>query len=209
MSADPHVTRSSEATSPFEVRDVERRRGSLPVGLWGMALLIATEATLFGTLLATYYYLRFQTTDWPPGSIEAPSVALPLAITGALVLTTIPMLLAAAAARAGRVGITRWMLVLAILVQAGYLAVQIILFKEDLGRFSPRDSAYGSIYFLLLGADHAHVLIGILLNCALLGWLMRGLTSYRLVGVRAVALYWYFVNAVTVLVVLTQLSPSL
>ena len=209
MSADPHVTRSSEATSPFEVRDVERRRGSLPVGLWGMALLIATEATLFGTLLATYYYLRFQTTDWPPGSIEPPSVALPLALTGALVLTTVPMFLAAAAARAGRLGITRRMLVLAILVQAGYLAVQIILFKDDLGKFSPGDTAYGSIYFLLLGADHAHVLVGILLNCALVGWLLRGLTQYRVVGVRAVALYWYLVNVVTVLVVLTQLSPSL
>ena len=189
--------------------DAQRRGRALPNGIWGMVLLIATEATLFGTLLATYYYLRFQTTDWPPGSIEPPSVVLPLAVTGALVLTTIPMFLAAAGARAGRVGLTRWMLVLAILVQAGYLAVQIILFKEDLGTFSPRDSAYGSINFLLLGADHAHVLIGILLNCALVGWLLRGLTHYRAVGVRAVALYWYFVNVVTVLVVLTQLSPSL
>ena len=189
--------------------DAQRRGRALPNGIWGMVLLIATEATLFGTLLATYYYLRFQTTDWPPGSIEPPSVVLPLAVTGALVLTTIPMFLAAAGARAGRVGLTRWMLVLAILVQAGYLAVQIILFKEDLGKFSPRDSAYGSIYFLLLGADHAHVLIGILLNCALVGWPLRGLTHYRAVGVRAVALYWYFVNVVTVLVVLTQLSPSL
>ena len=37
----------------------------------------------------------------------------------------------------------------------------------------------------------------------------RGLTNYWLIGVRGVALYWYVVSALAVLVVLTQLSPSL
>jgi heme/copper-type cytochrome/quinol oxidase subunit 3 len=36
-----------------------------------------------------------------------------------------------------------------------------------------------------------------------------GLNNYRLIGVRAVSLYWYVVNVLAVLVVLTQLSPSL
>jgi len=37
----------------------------------------------------------------------------------------------------------------------------------------------------------------------------RGLTNYWLIGVRGVALYWHVVNVLAVLVVLTQLSPSL
>ena len=37
----------------------------------------------------------------------------------------------------------------------------------------------------------------------------RGLTNYWLIGVRGVALYWHVVNVLAVIVVLTQLSPSL
>jgi hypothetical protein len=39
--------------------------------------------------------------------------------------------------------------------------------------------------------------------------LLGGMTNYRLVTVRVVAFYWYFVSALGVAVVLTQLSPSL
>jgi heme/copper-type cytochrome/quinol oxidase subunit 3 len=174
-----------------------------------MALFVATEATLFGTLIASYFYLRFKHPGWPLGGIEPPKVALPLALTGALVLSAIPTYLASRAASAGRAGaILRW-IAIALAVQVGYLAVQIVLFSDDLSKFGPRDNAYGSIYFTLLAAHHLHVLVGILLS----GWIAvrvaRGLTNYRLIGVRAIAWYWYFVAALGVAVTLTQLSPSL
>jgi heme/copper-type cytochrome/quinol oxidase subunit 3 len=203
------VTRSTEATSAVAAAYAARRRKALPSGVWGIALLVATETALFGTVLASYYYLRFDATSWPPPGIEPPDVALPLALTGALVLTSVPALLAVRAARRGEAGTAFRMILLALLVQAGYLAVQIILFKRDLGEFSPRDTAYGSIYFTLLGLHHVHVVIGLLLELGLLVKLLGGLTNYRVIGVRAVAIYWYFVNAMAVLVVLTQLSPSL
>jgi heme/copper-type cytochrome/quinol oxidase subunit 3 len=204
------VTRSAEAESAVAASYAARRRRSAPSGSWGVALLVATEAALFGTLLASYYYLRFQAVDWPPAGIEAPKVALPLALTAALVATSVPMFLAARAATRGRVRATLLALVGAVVVQGGYLAVQVVLFADDLGKFRPEDTAYGSIYFTLLAAHHVHVLIGILL----IGWLLLrlalgGLTNYRLIAVRVVAVYWYFVNAMAILVVLTQLSPSL
>jgi len=203
------VTRSSEATSAIAAAYAERRRRAMPSGVWGVALLVATEAALFGTVLASYYYLRFDAARWPPAGIEPPDVALPLALTGALVLTSVPVLLATVAARRARVGSAWGLLLLALLAQAGYLAVQILLFKRDLGVFSPRDTAYGSIYFTLLGLHHLHVVVGLLLELGLLVKLLGGLTNYRVIGVRAVAIYWYFVNFMAVLVVLTQLSPSL
>ena len=49
-------------------------RRSLPNGVWGIALFIATEATLFGSLIASYFYLRFKPQGWPLGGIEAPKV---------------------------------------------------------------------------------------------------------------------------------------
>lgn len=179
-------------------------------GVWAMVLFLCSETTLFGTLIATYFYLDFKAPDWPPFGIERPSVALPLIATGMLVLTSVPMALAARAARAGARWPTVWLLAGALLVQCGYLAFQVILFSEDLGRFRPQGSAYGSIYFTMLGAHHAHVLVGILFDLGLLWWLLRsGLTNYRLTGVRAVALYWHVVNVLAIAVVLTQLSPSL
>jgi heme/copper-type cytochrome/quinol oxidase subunit 3 len=82
-------------------------------------------------------------------------------------------------------------------------------FLGDLDKFSPHDSAYASIYFTLLGAHHAHVVVGMAIEVWLLAKLLGGLTPYRLVGVRVAALYWYFVNAVAIGVVLTQVYPAL
>lgn len=187
-----------------------RERRAWANGTWAMVLFLCSETTLFGTLIATYFYLDFKAPHWPPLGIERPSIALPLIATGMLVLTSVPMALAARAARAGARWPTVWLLACALLVQCGYLAFQMILFSEDLKRFHPQGSAYGSIYFTMLGAHHAHVLVGILFDLGLLWWLLRsGLTNYRLTGVRAVALYWHVVNVLAVAVVLTQLSPSL
>lgn len=203
------VTRSVEATNATTVREVARRQRALPNGWWGMALLIATEATLFGTLIATYFYLRFQVVTWPPAGIEPPKVALPLALTGALAATSVPMFLAARAAKAGRAARAASLIVLASVVQAGYLVIQIVLYLDDLSKFSPKDTAYGSIYFTLLMVHHVHVLVGILLSLWLVSKLVRGLTAYRLTAVRAVSIYWHFVNVAAIFVVFTQLSPSL
>jgi heme/copper-type cytochrome/quinol oxidase subunit 3 len=173
-----------------------------------MALFAATESALFGVLLGTYYYLEFRSPAWPPPGIAAPAAVLPLALAGALALATAPMLLAARAASRGARR-AAWLLVaVALAVQSGYLAWQVVLYADDLGRFSPDGSAYGSIYFMLLGAAHAHVALGLLLDLWLLARLATGLTRYRAVAVRAVSIYWVFVAAVTVLVTLTQVSPS-
>jgi cytochrome c oxidase subunit 3 len=203
------VTRSTEAMSAVSASYAARKRRAQPSGWWGVALLVATETALFGTLIASYFYLRFRTVDWPPGGIEAPDATLPLVLTGVLIATSVPMLLAAREARAGEARRTALWILLALVVQAGYLGGQAALFASDLDKFSPKDNAYGSIYFTMLGAHHAHVLVGILLSLFVLVRLISGLTNYRVIAVRVVALYWYFVAVVGVLVTLTQVSPSL
>jgi cytochrome c oxidase subunit 3 len=203
------VTRSTEAMSAVSASYAARKRRAQPSGWWGVALLVATETALFGTLIASYFYLRFRTVDWPPGGIEAPDATLPLVLTGVLIAMSVPMLLAAREARAGEARRTALWILLALVVQAGYLGGQAALFASDLDKFSPKDNAYGSIYFTMLGAHHAHVLVGILLSLFVLVRLISGLTNYRVIAVRVVALYWYFVAVVGVLVTLTQVSPSL
>jgi heme/copper-type cytochrome/quinol oxidase subunit 3 len=115
---------------------------------------------------------------------------------------------AAAAVRRGRRVAAWWLVALAFVMQAGYLAAQIVSYISDLDKFTPSTNAYGSIYFTLLGAHHIHVIVGLLLDGWLLARLVGGLTSYRMVAVRAVALYWYAVAALAIVVTATQVSPS-
>jgi cytochrome c oxidase subunit 3 len=203
------VTRSMHATGAGAAARVDHLRRDRPNGWLGALLFIATEATLFGTLIGTYFYLRFQNDHWPPPGAEHPKVALPLVLTAVLLATAVPLALAVRAARDARAGIAWLLVAAAVLIQGAYLGVQIHEFLADLDKFSPKDSAYGSIYFTLLFTHHAHVLVGILLELWLLVRLASGVTNYRFTALRITALYWYFVVALAVPVVLTQVYPSL
>jgi heme/copper-type cytochrome/quinol oxidase subunit 3 len=183
-------------------------RRALPNGSWGMATFLCSETALFGSLIGTYFYLRFTSPEWPQGGIPAPAVALPIALTALLVVSCAPMAGAVRAARRERRRAAWWLVALALALQAPYLGAQIASYVHDLGDFAPSTNAYGSIYFTLLGAHHLHVVVGILLDLWLLTRLPAGLTSYRLVAVRATGLYWYAVAALGVAVVATQVSPS-
>jgi heme/copper-type cytochrome/quinol oxidase subunit 3 len=203
------VTRSHEATVAGDAAHVDRARGTLSTATWGILLAIATELTLFASLIATYFYLRFKDVTWPPDGVPKPEVTLPLVFTGMLLVSTLPMFGAVRAATRGRVKVAWWLLAVAAAVQATYLGLQINLFVDDFNKFSPSESAYGSIYFAMVGIHHAHVAIGLALDAWLLGRLLGGLTHYRLLALRVIAIYWYFVAAIAVPVVLTQLYPSL
>jgi heme/copper-type cytochrome/quinol oxidase subunit 3 len=184
-------------------------RVAKPGGWWGMVVFVATEATLFGALIGSYYDLRFRTPQWPPPGVPDPKVTVPLVLLAVLVSTSVFVQLASVFARAGRTGAVQLALLVALVMQSGYLAMQIHLYVDDLHRFTPQGSAYGSIYFTLVGAHHAHVLVGILLEAFLLLRLFAGNTVYRAVGIHATAFYWHAVNVLAIAVTIVQLSPSL
>jgi len=177
------------------------RREPLTNGMWGLALLLATEGAFFGTVIGTYFFLRVQSEAWPPPGIEAPSVAVPVLLTVVLIVTSVGTIAASRAAGAGRMRRALRLLGVATLVQAGYLAAQIELFVADLEKFGFEDTAYGSIYYTMLAIDHAHVAFGLAVNL----WV---LAAKRAGAVRVAAWYWVFVAAVSVAVVATQVSPS-
>ena len=200
---------SVDATTAGQAARAAAGRVARANGWWGMVVFVATEATLFGTIIGSYFYLRFQATQWPPPGIEQPKLTLPLVLAGVLVATSVPVQVAFSSALRARLAVARSALLLAVVVQAGYLAMQVHLFLHDFDKVRPHDGAYGSIYVTMLGAHHVHVLVGLLLELWLLARLLGGLTNYRLVGLQTTAFYWHFVNVLAVCVVLTQLSPSL
>ena len=202
----PRTTEQAEAAGV--VRAVSRRYGP-PASWWGIVMLIASEGTLFGAFIGTYYFLRFKTLHWPPPGIPEPKVVVPLILVGCLAVTSVPMQLASRAAHRGRLAATRLFLVAALVVQCGYFAFEMHDFQDQLRDFTPTTNAYGSIYYTLLGADHAHVFMGLLFNLWLLWKLARGLTTYRVNAVQAIAWYWHAVNLLTLIVIGTLLSPAI
>jgi heme/copper-type cytochrome/quinol oxidase subunit 3 len=206
---EPLVPRTTEARNAAEAVVVAGRRRGPSTAFWGMAMLIASEATLFGTFIGSYYYLRFSTHHWPPPGTPEPRVVVPLILVGILATTSLPMQLAANAVRRGRLWATRALLVWALVVQCGYLVYEVHDYFDQLHSSTPQDNAYGSIYYTLLGADHAHVGIGIVLTVWLLWKLARGLTMYRLNAVQVVAFYWHAVNLLTLIVLGVLLSATL
>lgn len=186
------------------------QRRSAPNGVWGMVLFLCAELTLFGCLIGTYYYLNFNSHRWPPVGIKPEPIVAPSLATAWLVLTLIPMWIAARQVRLGeRLQAFAW-IVLGLALQSGYLAFQITLYITDFHHFRPQGTAYGSIYYTLITAHHAHVAFGLLLDLVI-AWklISQGLTDYWLIAVRGLAIYWYVVGGLAVLVLLTQLTPSL
>jgi heme/copper-type cytochrome/quinol oxidase subunit 3 len=200
------VPRTTTAVGTPDVTRVVAQRYGPPTAWWGWAAFIASEATLFGCLIGSYFYLRFDTAVWPPHGIPGPKILVPLILVSCLAVTSVPMQLAAFAARAGRLAATRTFIVVALIVQCGYFAYEMQDYRSELHQFDVTRNAYSSIYYTLLGADHAHVFVGILFDVWLLWKLARGLTTYRLNAVQGVAFYWHAVNFITFCVIGTLLS---
>lgn len=180
-----------------------------PTAWWGMLIFVASEATLFGAFVGTYFYLRFKSPVWPQGGLPEPKVVVPLVMADVLLSSSIPMQLASNAARAGRLAATRGWILLALVVQAGYLAYEVHDFADGLQVFDVSRNAYSSIYYTLLGADHGHVALGLLFSLWLLAKLATGLTRYRVHATQAIALYWHVVNVITLVVTLTLVSAAI
>jgi heme/copper-type cytochrome/quinol oxidase subunit 3 len=184
-------------------------RPARPTGWWGMVVFVATEVTLFATMIGSYYDLRFRTPHWPPPGVPDPKLAQPLILLALLVATSVPVHFGSVLARRGRARAAQLAFLAAIAMQVVYLALQIHLFADDLSMFSPQDSAYGSIYYTLLGTHHLHVVVGILLEAWFVFRLFGGVTRYRDVGMQATAFYWHAVNVLAIAVTIVLLSPSL
>ncbi len=175
---------------------VERVR-TLPVAVWGMLMLIATEAALFAALISSYFFLRWEGPDaagWPPGPIPDPKLLRPTVMVGVLVVSGMTMLVAQGGIRRGRQGVLAGALGVTLALGLAYVGLQIWNWLEKLEDYTPQTDAHGSLDYLLTGAHTAHLAVGLLIG----GWvLVRALAgAYRAdrrVGVTVAGLYWHFI----------------
>jgi heme/copper-type cytochrome/quinol oxidase subunit 3 len=204
----------SEDEARVTERELVRYRGFAGEGIaqprsegvawWGMLLLVATEAALFATLIASYFYLRWYTDGgWPPSGVD-PKVLRPAFFTGAMVLSGATMLVAQLGVRRGSRALLNVGLALTLAFGLTFIGLQAWDFVEKTKEFVPQDDAYSSLVYILTGAHAAHVVIGVLI----LGWILvralRGAYSAdRHMGVSVLALYWQFVVVLAVVIFVT------
>lgn len=187
--------------------------GAQSFSWWGMVLLIATEATLFAALIASYFYLRYKSGPaWPPDGIEKPELGLPLVMTAILLSSSIPVHFADAAIRKGNAGRLKAGLAAGFLLGAAFLGLTWgVEWPEALHHFTPTTNVYGSLYFTLTGFHGLHLVVGLIMSFWVQVRAWRGaFDAERHLSVQVFSMYWHFVDVVWIFVLATvYLSPNL
>jgi heme/copper-type cytochrome/quinol oxidase subunit 3 len=202
------VPRTTAASERQAVAHALARRSGPPAAWWGMAMLVVSEGVLFAAFIGTFFFLRFNNHPWPPRGDPEPKVVIPLIMVAVLSTTSFFMQAAWRSVRAGVLGPARALVAIALIVQTGYFAYEVHDYANELKQTPIHRDAYTSIHYVLLGADHGHVFLGLLFYVWLLWKLARGLTTYRANALMAITWYTHFVNVLTWIVVGTILSAA-
>jgi heme/copper-type cytochrome/quinol oxidase subunit 3 len=168
-------------------------------GSWAMALTIVTEALLFVSLFFAYFYVGHRQPRWPP---HPPKLALALVLLVILLASSGTMRAAEKVLEHGALGRARLLLGATIALAVVFLIVQTIEYRNHLRELQPTSNAYGSIFYAITTFHTLHVVVGLLMMIfvAALPKLKPSHSPHR--PLRNAGLYWHFVDAVWVVVVL-------
>jgi heme/copper-type cytochrome/quinol oxidase subunit 3 len=159
---------------------------------WGMVLMIAIEATVFGALIAGYFYLKVGSAAWPPAGITPPDLLLPSVNAGLLFLSSLPVWWADRGIREGKVGQLKLGLAIGFVMGLAFLVLKYIEYSSK--EYSWSTNAYGSIVWTITGFHSAHVVVLLIKTLVVEVLAFRGYFSERRnIGVQVNGLYWHFV----------------
>jgi len=181
---------SSLEASPFAIP-------SKKLVMW---LFIISDAVTFAAVLFAYGYLKNASPNWPEPFKFSPSIINVMFMTFILVSSSLTMLIATRAAKAGdKSGALRW----TFLTVAGGLLFALLHIREWLGLIAegvrlfqnPWGSPmFGATFFAITGLHLTHVIGGVIaLSVVALGY-RRG--RYNSDDIEIWSLYWHFVDLV-------------
>lgn len=168
---------------------------------WGNNFLLAIETSMFGILIASYFYLRQNFALWPPPVAQLTATLRPLpeltygtANTILLLVSCIPMVLTDRAARRGDRRFSEIGIVIAIACGVAALVLRSFEFAGVYFRWD--SNAYGSIVWFMLGMHMLHLLVLTTESVLLAIWIFtREFDMKHRVDIVTVAVYWYWVVA--------------
>jgi cytochrome c oxidase subunit 3 len=174
---------------------------------WGMLGFVASEIATFGALFAYYFYIRAG--PWPPansrlGDIDLLNV-LVVNNTAVLVLSSITLHFAHHALADGKRDRFRRLLGITIGLGGLFLAGQLVEYHEFVNQeaFDWTSGLLGSAFFGLTGLHGLHVALGtLLLGITYVRGVHGQFDAERDVSVAMVSLYWHFVDAVWIFLVI-------
>ena len=172
----------------------------------GMWLFLASEVMLFGSLFSSYALLRSGAMSWPD---QSSIVNVPLASINTLVLiaSSVVILRATAAIRAGNVAAFRRLMAITAVLGIVFLAIKSFEYRGELAEgLRPSMSNFLGLYFVMTFLHALHVTGGVLVNLLLCGpgVAMTRHDAARFTGrVEAAALYWNFIDAIWILMFVT------
>ncbi len=183
--------------------------GSRSAGWWAMIIIILNEVVVFASLLASYFYIRFNSVLWPPAGVKLPELTLSSINTVILLGSSVAMQWAFSGIRQDDVRRLRVGLGIAFLMGAVFLGIQIYEYTQL--DFLPQAHAYGSLFWSITGLHAAHVLAGLLMNAYIqVRAAFRHFTAERYQAVENITLYWHFVDFVWIFIFVSLfLSPYL
>jgi cytochrome c oxidase subunit 1 len=162
-----------------------------------MWVFLGSECFFFGTLIATYLAYRGRSVVGPHPH-EILNIPLTTLSTFDLLMSSLLMVLALAAAQRGDRRQTRLWLAGTVLFGVIFLGFQAYEFIEFVHHgLTLQTNLFGSTFFTLTGFHGGHVLIGVTWLTTLLVLDLRGrLTVADAVKIEVAGLYWHFVDIV-------------
>lgn len=169
---------------------------------WGNLLLLMIETTMFGILVAAYFYVSQNFNLWPPPHTRSPvlydsgpTLVVPTINLILLVLSCAPMLWVDRSARQGRKGAT--LTGLLVCLALGLASIVLRWYEFPALRFKWNENAYGSTVWFLLGTHYLHLLVLTTETLFLTIWvLFRPFDEKHRVDITVLAVYWYWVVSI-------------
>jgi cytochrome c oxidase subunit III len=174
---------------------------------WGNLLLLMIETTMFGILIAAYFYIRlidFQ--QWPPPLVDVhppmyhpvPELKIATINLALLLLSVVPTLVVDRACLKRQLGITRIGLVVCILFGLVCIALRFPEFKALHFRWD--SNAYGSVTWTILGMHLLHLITGTCETGLMTAWIFKhGMDDKHARDIRVGCGYWYWIVGIWVL----------
>jgi cytochrome c oxidase subunit 3 len=160
-----------------------------------LLLVLATESTLFGTLLMAYLYLRVSPANKafvPPASVDVLIASLN---SGVLLLSAWAAQRATLAVKRDDLTGLKTNLVIALALGLAFVGGQVFEFYRS--GMAPDDPAFGGVYFTLIGFHALHVLAGMVVLAANTVRAHLGdFSARRYTAVEVGTWFWYYVTGV-------------
>lgn len=178
----------------------EQKRALLgfPSGTVTMWLVILSELFVFGALFAVLLYLEAVNGPWPPDG-QALDFSYAIGLTVLLVSSGIALHWGKDHLEVGNRRQFVYGVVLAFVLGSAFILGQLYEYSQFWEKgLTPTEGPFGSAFYALTGMHGAHVLAGLIL-IAIIGmraWRRGHFSENRNLMVRATTLYWHFVDAV-------------